>query len=62
MITPTAPFPAPRAAASATGPTVAIDIGGTKIAGALVHPDGTMTATTRTPTPAAGTRRRSWRR
>lgn len=51
MITPTAPFPAPRAAASAAGPTVAIDIGGTKIAGALVHPDGTMTATTRTPTP-----------
>ncbi|MEU9178796.1 ROK family protein [Streptomyces sp. NPDC048550] len=31
--------------------TVAIDIGGTKIAGALVHPDGTMTATTRRPTP-----------
>ncbi|MEU9375705.1 ROK family protein [Streptomyces sp. NPDC048255] len=30
---------------------MAIDIGGTKIAGALVHPDGTMTATTRTPTP-----------
>ncbi|MGW6951138.1 ROK family protein [Streptomyces xanthophaeus] len=54
MITPTAPFPAPRAAASATGPTVAIDIGGTKIAGALVQPDGTMTATTRTPTPRGG--------
>ncbi|MEV7523406.1 ROK family protein [Streptomyces sp. NPDC091371] len=32
--------------------TVAIDIGGTKIAGALVHPDGTMTATTRRPTPS----------
>ncbi|MEV8535339.1 ROK family protein [Streptomyces sp. NPDC051211] len=31
--------------------TAAIDIGGTKIAGALVHPDGTMTATTRRPTP-----------
>ncbi|MER6315239.1 ROK family protein [Streptomyces sp. NPDC001581] len=31
--------------------TVAIDIGGTKIAGALVHPDGTMTATTRRATP-----------
>ncbi|MFD3543908.1 ROK family protein [Streptomyces sp. NPDC058662] len=30
---------------------MAIDIGGTKIAGALVHPDGTMTATTRRPTP-----------
>ncbi|MFE6908684.1 ROK family protein [Streptomyces erythrochromogenes] len=46
-----APSPAPRAAAAAAGPTVAIDIGGTKIAGALVHPDGTMTATTRRPTP-----------
>ncbi|OKI40709.1 hypothetical protein A6A28_29285 [Streptomyces sp. CB03578] len=31
--------------------TAAIDIGGTKVAGALVHPDGTMTATTRRPTP-----------
>ncbi|MFD9412789.1 ROK family protein, partial [Streptomyces sp. NPDC059989] len=51
MTTPTAPFPAPRARASAAGLTVAIDIGGTKIAGALVHPDGTMTATTRRPTP-----------
>ncbi|WP_411107482.1 ROK family protein [Streptomyces sp. cmx-4-9] len=51
MITPTTPFLAPRASASATGPTVAIDIGGTKIAGALVQPDGAMTATTRTPTP-----------
>ncbi|WP_404962812.1 ROK family protein [Streptomyces sp. 147326] len=30
---------------------MAIDIGGTKIAGALVHPDGTMTATTRRATP-----------
>ncbi|MFJ4778787.1 ROK family protein [Streptomyces sp. NPDC088762] len=53
MTTPTAPFPAPRAGASAAGLTVAIDIGGTKIAGALVHPDGTMTATTRRPTPRA---------
>ncbi|MGW5850918.1 ROK family protein [Streptomyces sp. NPDC055254] len=44
-------MPTPRAAASAAGPSVAIDIGGTKIAGALVHPDGTMTATTRRPTP-----------
>ncbi|QES52288.1 hypothetical protein DEJ50_08725 [Streptomyces venezuelae] len=35
----------------AAGLTAAIDIGGTKIAGALVHPDGTMTATTRRPTP-----------
>ncbi|WP_443067691.1 ROK family protein [Streptomyces sp. NBC_01351] len=51
MIIPTAPFPAPRAAAAVAGLTVAIDIGGTKIAGALVHPDGTMTATTRRPTP-----------
>ncbi|WP_405832261.1 ROK family protein [Streptomyces sp. NBC_00105] len=51
MITPTAPFPAPRAAGAADGLTVAIDIGGTKIAGALVHPDGTMTATTRRATP-----------
>ncbi|MFJ7207955.1 ROK family protein [Streptomyces sp. NPDC098789] len=30
-----------------------MDIGGTKIAGALVHADGTMTATTRRPTPGA---------
>ncbi|GAA2641688.1 ROK family protein [Streptomyces spororaveus] len=51
MIIPSVPYPAPRAAAAASGPTVAIDIGGTKIAGALVHPDGTMTATTRRPTP-----------
>ncbi|MFD7261257.1 ROK family protein [Streptomyces sp. NPDC059874] len=51
MITPTAPFPVPRAAAAVSGLTVAIDIGGTKIAGAFVHPDGTMTATTRRPTP-----------
>ncbi|MET3984965.1 glucokinase [Streptomyces sp. PvR034] len=52
MTTPTSAFPAPRlAAAQAAGPTVAIDIGGTKIAGALVHADGTMTATTRRPTP-----------
>ncbi|MEV7563472.1 ROK family protein, partial [Streptomyces sp. NPDC089795] len=48
---PSAPFSVRRAAAAASGPTVAIDIGGTKIAGALVHPDGTMTATTRRPTP-----------
>ncbi|WP_443047344.1 ROK family protein [Streptomyces sp. NBC_00354] len=51
MTSPHPAFPAPRATASATGLTVAIDIGGTKIAGALVHPDGTMTATTRRPTP-----------
>lgn len=51
MTSPTAPFPTPRAGASAAGLTVAIDIGGTKVAGALVHPDGTMTATTRRPTP-----------
>ncbi|MFE6843080.1 ROK family protein [Streptomyces sp. NPDC057686] len=51
MTSPHPAFPAPRAIASATGLTVAIDIGGTKIAGALVHPDGTMTATTRRPTP-----------
>lgn len=51
MTSPTAPFPGPRAGAAAAGPTVAIDIGGTKIAGALVHPDGTMTARTRRPTP-----------
>ncbi|WP_436319190.1 ROK family protein [Streptomyces virginiae] len=53
MITPTTPSPTPRAAAATTGPTVAIDIGGTKIAGALVHPDGTMSATTRRATPRA---------
>ncbi|WP_234327884.1 ROK family protein [Streptomyces sp. NRRL F-2664] len=51
-MTPTAPSPTPRAAAAA-GPTVAIDVGGTKIAGALVHADGTMTATTRRATPRA---------
>lgn len=51
MITPTAPFPAPRTSAAAAGLTVAIDIGGTKIAGALVHPDGTLTGTTRRATP-----------
>ncbi|MFD4240808.1 ROK family protein [Streptomyces sp. NPDC058525] len=54
MTTPTAPFPTPRAGTPAAGLTVAIDIGGTKIAGALVHPDGTMTATTRRPTPRGG--------
>ncbi|MFF7298612.1 ROK family protein [Streptomyces sp. NPDC008265] len=48
---PTAPLPVPRADAPAAGPTVAIDIGGTKIAGALVHADGTMTDTTRRATP-----------
>ncbi|MGW0389768.1 ROK family protein [Streptomyces sp. NPDC003042] len=51
MTSPTSAFPVPRTVAAVTGPTVAIDIGGTKIAGALVHPDGTMTATTRRPTP-----------
>ncbi|MCB5163745.1 ROK family protein [Streptomyces bambusae] len=35
----------------ATGPSAAIDIGGTKIAGALVHEDGTLTARTQRPTP-----------
>ncbi|MFB0633105.1 ROK family protein [Streptomyces sp. AB3(2024)] len=54
MTSPTSAFPAPRTVAAATGPTVAIDIGGTKIAGALVHPDGSMTAVTRRPTPRAG--------
>lgn len=54
MTTPTSAFPAPRTAAAVSGPTVAIDIGGTKIAGALVHPDGTMTAATRRPTPRGG--------
>lgn len=50
--TPTSAFPAPRAGVPGEpGLTVAIDIGGTKIAGALVHSDGTMTATTRRPTP-----------
>ncbi|RSS74793.1 ROK family protein [Streptomyces sp. WAC06614] len=33
--------------------TAAIDIGGTKIAGALVHPDGSMPVTARRPTPRA---------
>ncbi|MFF5444322.1 ROK family protein [Streptomyces sp. NPDC012888] len=45
-------MPAPRDdSAGPAGLTAAIDIGGTKIAGALVHPDGTMTGTTRRPTP-----------
>ncbi|WP_434739151.1 ROK family protein [Streptomyces katrae] len=44
-------MPRGAAAAAVAGPTVAIDIGGTKIAGALVHPDGAMTAVTRRPTP-----------
>ncbi|WP_443056626.1 ROK family protein [Streptomyces sp. NBC_00667] len=47
---PSAPS-AHRGPGSADGLTVAIDIGGTKIAGALVHPDGAMTAGTRRPTP-----------
>ncbi len=51
MTSATPAFPTSRGAAPAAGPTVAIDIGGTKIAGALVHADGTMTATTRRPTP-----------
>ncbi|MGR4884855.1 ROK family protein [Streptomyces sp. LARHCF249] len=54
MTSPTASFPTPRARVPAAGLTVAIDIGGTKIAGALVHPDGTMTGTTRRPTPRGG--------
>ncbi|MFE2252568.1 ROK family protein [Streptomyces lavendulae] len=53
MTSPTSALPAPRTVAAVTGPTVAIDIGGTKIAGALVHPNGTMTAVTRRPTPRA---------
>ncbi|MFD5930782.1 ROK family protein [Streptomyces sp. NPDC060333] len=53
MTSSTPALPTPRAAAPGTGPTVAIDIGGTKIAGALVHPDGTMSAGTRRPTPRA---------
>ncbi|MFE9631230.1 ROK family protein [Streptomyces sp. NPDC006463] len=57
MTTPTTtPCPTPRAGAAADGLTVAIDIGGTKIAGALVHPDGTMSATTRRPTPRGADR------
>lgn len=55
MTSPTSAFTAPLATGPAADPaaglTVAIDIGGTKIAGALVHPDGRMTATTRRPTP-----------
>ncbi|WP_443064462.1 ROK family protein [Streptomyces sp. NBC_00539] len=47
---PSAPS-ANRGPGPADGLTVAIDIGGTKIAGALVHPDGAMTAGTRRPTP-----------
>ncbi|MER7758975.1 ROK family protein [Streptomyces sp. NPDC097619] len=46
------PVPVPRTAAGPTEVTAAVDIGGTKIAGALVRPDGTMTAATRRPTPA----------
>ncbi|MFE9256841.1 ROK family protein [Streptomyces sp. NPDC006879] len=33
------------------GATVAVDIGGTKIAGAVVHPDGSLSGSTRRPTP-----------
>ncbi|MFG2713370.1 ROK family protein [Streptomyces goshikiensis] len=51
MTTPTSAAPDSRGPAAAGGLTAAIDIGGTKVAGALVHPDGTMTATTRRPTP-----------
>ncbi|MER8094872.1 ROK family protein [Streptomyces goshikiensis] len=51
MTTPTSAVPGSRGPAAAEGLTAAIDIGGTKVAGALVHPDGTMTATTRRPTP-----------
>ncbi|GGT13605.1 ROK family protein [Streptomyces toxytricini] len=49
-------FPAPGTADPGDGATVAIDIGGTKIAGALVGPDGTIACATRRPTPrgAAG--------
>lgn len=51
MTTPTSAVPGSRGPVAAPGLTAAIDIGGTKVAGALVHPDGTMTATTRRPTP-----------
>lgn len=54
MTTPRAPFSTPRAGVPAAGLTVAIDIGGTKIAGALVQPDGMMPATARRPTPRGG--------
>lgn len=37
----------------AGGSTVALDIGGTKIAGALVRDDGALTVTARRPTPAS---------
>ncbi|MFJ7158607.1 ROK family protein [Streptomyces sp. NPDC101118] len=50
MITPASTVQLPRASVGA-GVTVAVDIGGTKIAGALVLPDGTMAAATRRPTP-----------
>lgn len=57
MTTPTTTPASHRApAAAADGLTVAIDIGGTKIAGALVHPDGTMSAMTRRPTPRGADR------
>ncbi|MEV7417681.1 ROK family protein [Streptomyces sp. NPDC089919] len=51
MITPASTVPQPRTVDGSTGVTAAVDIGGTKIAGALVRPDGTMTAATRRPTP-----------
>ncbi len=44
--------PQPRGAGGG-GSTVALDIGGTKIAGALVHDDGALTATARRPTPVS---------
>lgn len=51
MTSPVRTLPAAHPGLPAAGPTVAVDIGGTKIAGALVHLDGTMTAATRRPTP-----------
>ncbi|WP_424211453.1 ROK family protein [Streptomyces sp. BI20] len=48
--TPAPSVPGPRAARRG-GLTVAIDIGGTKIAGALVHDDGTMSVRARRDTP-----------
>ncbi|MCB5183247.1 ROK family protein [Streptomyces antimicrobicus] len=51
MTTPSSALTTPRQGAASAGLTVAVDIGGTKIAGALVHPDGTMPVTARRPTP-----------
>ncbi|MFF0483676.1 ROK family protein [Streptomyces sp. NPDC004435] len=48
---PTTPAPAP-AHAPARGPVAALDIGGTKIAGALVDAEGRILARSRRPTPA----------